>query len=68
MATTDRVTIGVTHEATINGDRAWIKFEYSRDVADEAAVDALNKFVQSKSVEIIESTAKTVMDYADRNK
>ena len=68
----DSITIAVTHQVSIRGEDAWIKIEIQSKVQEdeiaETALARINHQVQGNIIEIIESTAKTVMDYEDRRR
>lgn len=68
----DHITVGVTHQIEINNDRAWVKLEYTTEVLDgegfEGAAERANQAIQDKIVNIIESSAKTVIDYENEAK
>lgn len=68
----DSITLGVTHQIEINNDKAWVRLEYTTEILPnegfDNAVERANQAIQSKVIHIIESSAKTVIDYENGSK
>ena len=64
-----RIEIGVTHEVVINHDKAWIRLAITSDVPDhtdlDSAIDLLSERVNTRIIDVIETTVKTVTGYEE---
>jgi hypothetical protein len=57
----DRITVGITHEVLIDGERSWIKCEYSSDAdPDETREDARKRLSDELQVGVMRLIAETV--------
>jgi hypothetical protein len=66
----DNISMAVSHHVTINSDEAWIKLEMNRAIqngeTEQDAFESLNRSVQKRIIEAIESTAAAVMAYEEK--
>ena len=60
----DRVTVGITHEIIVNGDKSWVKLEYSGKVdineTSEDTIQRVSSLVNTELLHIITNTVKLI--------
>lgn len=68
----DQISVGVTHQFDINDDKCWVRLDVSGKVRSgetvSEAYDRVNEALQSQVIKIVESTAKTIIDYEKSQK
>jgi acyl-ACP thioesterase len=61
---TDQLTAGITHEVVIDGEKSWIKLEYTTEIMSgetpEIARERAHSFVDDGVLKSIQQTVETV--------
>lgn len=64
MVSNQSITVGVTHEVLIDGERSWIKYEITTRVDEMAGLESTrayaSKMLQEGVMQLIAETVETV--------